>query len=328
MNNVNWGILGCGGIAHTFMTSMGTLDRGTVLAGASRTPGKARDFAQKYSLQHAYEDYESLATDARIDAVYVATTHNFHYENVKLCLENGKHVLCEKPFTINARQAEELIALARERNLFLMEAVWTRFLPAIRKLQEILAQGIIGDVQTVKADFPIMRDFDPEHRLWNKSLAGGALLDLGIYPLTFTDIVFDENPCTIKSSAVIGGTGVDERSFYLLEYGEGRRAMLSSSFTCHGPIEAMVLGTKGHIRIPHFLGAQELHVHLKDSESPDILKFPFGTGENFKYEIDHAMACIENGKTESDILPLPKTLAIMQTMDSIRTQWGLKYDGE
>jgi predicted dehydrogenase len=327
MQEIKWGIIGCGGIAHVFAKSLRALERGTLLAGASRTPGRAQAFAEKHGMERAYSDYESLVADPDVDAVYIATTHNFHYENIRLCLENGKHVLCEKPFTVSAAQAAELIELARAKKLFMMEAVWTRFLPAILKMQELLAEGAIGEVRTVKADFSIWRDYDPEDRLWNKELAGGALLDLGIYPITFASIVFGDRPTRIQSSAIIGQTDVDDRSFYLFDYEGGRHAVLTSSFTHICPVEAMVCGTKGYIRVPHFLGAKELHIHRQGAD-PETIKLPFGEGENFKFEIAEAMDCIAAGKTESDVLPLSKTLEIMEIMDALRAQWGLKYAGE
>ena len=328
MEEINWGIIGCGGIANMFVTSLQALERGRLLAGASRSPGRAAEFAKKHGMARVYADYESLVADPGVQAVYIATTHNFHFENVKLCLENGKHVLCEKPFTVNAAQAEELIALARAKNLFMMEAVWTRFLPGIEKLRELLAEGVIGEVHTVKADFCLSGEFSPEHRLRNKALAGGALLDLGIYPVTLAALVFNEAPERIQSSVVLGETGVDDRSFYLFDYSEGRRAMLSSSFTTAAPTEALVCGSRGYIRLPWFLDGRELQVFQNDETEPEILKFPYGEGENFTFEIAHAMDCISSGKIESDILPLAETLAVMQTMDTLRAQWGLKYDGE
>ena len=327
MRDIRWGIIGCGGIAHMFATSLRALENGILLAGASRTPGRAKDFAEKHGMERVYIDYETLVADPDVDAVYIATTHNLHFENVRLCLENGKHVLCEKPFTVNASQTMELIELAREKNRFMMEAVWTHFLPAIGKLRELLAKGIIGEVRTVKADLSIWREYDPENRLWNKALAGGALLDLGIYPITFASIVFGEQPARLQSSAVIGQTGVDDRSFYLFDYAGGRRAMLSSSFTHHAPTEGMVFGTKGYIRVPYFLGAQELHIH-RDGAAPETIRLPYGDGESFKFEIAAAMDCIAAKKLESDIMPLSETLAVMQTMDTLRAQWGLVYEGE
>ena len=186
---------------------------------------------------------------------------------------------------------------------------------------------MIGEVQTVKANFSISGDFSPEHRLRNKDLAGGALLDLGIYPLTLAALVFGEEPTKIQSSAVIGSTGVDESSFYLLEYAPKQRAMLSSSFIDGAPTEAIISGSKGYIRLPNFLAAQTLHLHM-DNESVQTLAFPFEEDESFTFEIADAMQCIRQGKSQSDILPLAKTVAIMTTMDTIRAQWGLKYSNE
>ena len=328
MQDIQWGIIGCGGIAGMFATSLQALETGILLAGASRTPGRAAEFAEKHAMARAYTDYEALVADPDVDAVYIATTHNFHHENIRLCLENGKHVLCEKPFTVNAAQTAELIELAREKNLFMMEAVWTRFLPAIGKLKEVLATGDIGEVLTVKADFSIEGEFAPEHRLKNKALAGGALLDLGIYPITFASIVFGEQPTRILSSVVIGDTDVDDRSFYLFDYEGGRRAMLSSSFTHNAPTEGIICGTQGYIRVPGFLWAHEFHIHLEGQDEPETIHLPYVEGENFRFEIAHAMQCIKDGKPESDIMPLSETLAIMQTMDTLRAQWGLKYEGE
>jgi predicted dehydrogenase len=328
MQEVRWGIIGCGGIANTFATSLSALDSGILLAGASHTEGKAAVFAEKHGLKRSYADYRELVADPDIDAVYVATTHNFHYENVKLCLEHGKHVLCEKPFTVNAGQARELIQLAQAKNLFLMEGLWTRFLPAIIHLQELLADGAIGEVQSVFAHFFLGLDLSPEHRLRNKALAGGALLDLGVYPINLAAIVFGQQPLKIESAADMDAeTGVDASSYYFFDYGHGRRAVLSSSYVQAAPNEALVCGTKGFIRLPHFHGAKELHLYRTD-QAPEVLEFSYVEGENFKYEIAHAIDCIAAGKTESDIMPLSETLAIMETMDALRAQWSLTYPGE
>lgn len=328
MESIRWGVLGCGGIANMFAKSLRALPDGSLRAGASRTPGKAEEFVRKHDAEVAYTDYESLLSDPDVDAVYVATTHNFHYEGVKLCLEHGKHVLCEKPFTVNAAQARELIELAREKNLFMMEAMWTRFLPAIVKMKELLDAGVIGEVRSVRADFCAEGEFGKEHRMRNKDLAGGALLDLGVYPITFADIVFGDTPDQIQSSVYIGDTQVDDRSYYQMEYPGGRFAQLSSSFTHRAPNDALVMGTKGYIRVPKFWMTQGLEICLSNEE-PEILSFPLADGgEGFKYEIAHAMECIDAGKIESDIHPLSKTLSIMQIMDTLRDHWGMTYPGE
>lgn len=329
MENVRWGILGCGNIAEKFAVSLAALEEGELVAGASRTPGKAEAFGAKFGFERAYDNYEALVADQEIDAIYVATTHNFHYENAKLCLEAGKPVLCEKPMTVNAAQSEELIALAREKGLFLMEAVWTRFLPAILKMQELLAEGVIGEVTTVHCDFGIAVDCDDSHRLRNPELAGGALLDLGIYPITFAATVFGSEPDRISGSAIMTDKGVDERSFYFLEYGGKQRAILSSSFTEKSPIEAKVYGTEGLLRVrPPFLGATVLEIYKGDTDEPEIYEFPCPDQESFQYEIAEAMACIKAGKMQSEILPHAETLAVMEIMDTLRRQWGMTYPGE
>jgi predicted dehydrogenase len=328
MQEIRWGIIGCGGIANTFASSLGALDHGILLAGASRTGGRAEDFAEKHDLTRSYSDYEALVADPDIDAVYVATTHNFHYENVRLCLEYGKHVLCEKPFTINTAEARKLVDLARSRNLFLMEGLWTRFLPTIIHLQELLAEDAIGEVQSVFATFFLDLDFPREHRLRNKALAGGALLDLGVYPINMASLVFGQQPLTIESAVNLDeDTGVDAISYYFFDYGRRRRAVLSASYTQAAPNEALICGTEGFIRLPHFHGAKELQLY-RSGQAPEVLEFPYGEGANFKYEIAHAMECIAAGKMESDIMPLAETLAVMETMDTLRAQWSLTYPGE
>lgn len=327
MKKINWGIIGCGHIAHVFAKGLQNLDQGTLFAAASHSFERVSAFGEEYGIKRRYSDYHELACDPDIDAIYIATTHNFHFENTKLCLEHGKHVLCEKPLTVNAQQTKGLIALAEEKNLFLMEAVWMRFLPAISKLREYLNQGIIGKIKTIKADFNIKGDFSTKHRLRNKMLAGGALLDLGIYPINFTSMIFAGQPEQIKSTVVFDETGVDESSYYLFNYGNGQTAMLSSSYSQHAPIEAVICGSKGYIRIPDFIGAQQLHIHLHD-KTLQILDFPFEEDQKFSFEITHAMECISKGKNESSIMPNSETLAIMKTMDQLRAQWDLEYPCE
>ena len=327
MQHIRWGVLGCGGIARKFASSLECLENGSLQAGASSVQARADAFAEETGAIRAYGTYGALVNDPEVDAVYVATTHNFHYENVKLCLQHGKHVLCEKPFTVNASQARELMELAQEKNLFLMEAVWTRFLPAVIKLKELITEGAIGEVRALRADFVLCREFPVEGRMKNINLAGGALLDLGIYPINFANYVFDDRPIKIQGSAFLGETGVDERSFYLLDFPGGRHAILSSSFTHHAPSEAVIYGTKGHINIPGFHAAQELQLHV-DDQADETLKFPVHGAESFKFEIAHAMECINAGKLESEVIPLSETLNVMETMDALRAQWGLKYPGE
>ena len=328
---LNWGVIGCGQIANTFANGLACLDSGQLIACASKSMRTAHAWAENQKSEHniskVYNSYEALLSDDEIDAVYVANTHNFHYESVKLCLQHHKHVLCEKPITLNATQAAELYTLARKNNCFLMEAVWTRFLPAIRMLQKVLSDNTIGDVLTLRADFNINHKLDPSHRLRNKALAGGALLDLGIYPITLSYIVFGEAPENIKSSAVMDSTGVDERSFYLFEYSDGRRASLSSGYSHVAPTEAVIAGSTGYIRVPHFLGAQEFTVYAEGLE-PQTFRYPFDAREDFSFEIQHMHDCIERGLTQSPIMSQDESIQVMETMDTLRAQWDLRYSDE
>jgi len=323
---VRWGILGCGWIAHSFVKALQTLPDAVVTAVASRTPGKADHFADQYGVAVRYTAYEELVADTNVDVVYVATTHNFHHDNVTLCLNGGKHVLCEKPFTVNAIQARELAALARKKNLFLMEAVWTRFIPAIRLLTEQLAAGTLGEIYSVEADFRIHVPYDPNHRLYKRELAGGALLDLGIYPLTFADIVFREKPVSVTSQAIIGKTGVDESSYYFLEYAGERLARLSASCRTFTPHRALIAGSRGYIEVPHFFFPEEFHVHLHDGKEETVRR-PFRVN-GYEYEAEETMRCIKEGLTQSPLLPVAKTIELLELMDGLRKAWGLRYPGE
>jgi predicted dehydrogenase len=328
MKDIQWGILGCGGIANTFATSLQALETGNLLAGASRSPGRAQAFADKHGMERVYTDYESLVSNPDINAIYIATTHNFHFENAKLCLNHNKHILCEKPFTVNATQMKELINLAQEKGLFMMEAFWTRFLPAIGKIKELLDEGAIGKVTTVYADFSVNPECDNTHRLKNKALAGGALLDLGVYPINMAAIVFGVHPSNIDSSVIMGETGVDYSHSLRFEYPEGRRAFLTSSFVESGPSQATIQGSQGYIQTPPFFhGSTEFTLYPKGGE-PQTFKFPCPHEQMFKYEIDHCMKTIAAGKQESDIMPLSETLAVLKIMDDLRSAWGLVYPGE
>jgi predicted dehydrogenase len=324
---VRWGIIGCGGIARKFVASLKALSSGSLVAVASSSKERAAAFAEETGLHPAAMDYAGLLAHPEVDAVYIATTHNFHAANLRQCLESGKSVLCEKPLTINATLAAELIALARAKNLFLMEAMWTRFLPAMVNVRERIERGEIGEVITFKADLAFCAPPDPEHRLRNPALAGGALLDVGVYPLSLASMLFGGTPVQIQSHAVIGQTGVDERSFYMLDYGQGRTALLSSGISGNLPVEAVVGGTEGYIRILWFLGAQEIVV-CRNNQEPETFRFPFKEEEGFQFEIAHVMECLQAGKKESPVMPLDETLTIHRTMDAMRAQWGLQYPDE
>ncbi|MFX1569524.1 MAG: Gfo/Idh/MocA family protein [Promethearchaeota archaeon] len=323
---IKWGILGCGRIAHKFAEGLKVLSEAKLDAVASKTEGKAEDLGKMFGVKNIYNNYEELVRNPAINVIYIATTHNFHYKNTLLCLEHGKPVLCEKPITLNANQAKDLIKIARNNNLFLMEAMWTRFLPCIIKLNEIIDQDIIGEIKHITADFGINHEFDPKARAFNPELGGGALLDLGIYPINFARMVYKRSPFKIKSIADIGITKVDERSCYLFKYENGQTAMLSSSYRLLMKHNAFIFGTKGYLKIPDFYHPTKIVLKL-EGKPKKIFRVPFkSTGYN--YEAIEVMKCLNSNQIESTIMPLNETLEIMKTMDIIRSQWNLKYPGE
>jgi predicted dehydrogenase len=323
---IRWGILGCGNIAETFARALVTMPEAQLVAVASRTKNKARDFAEKFKLTKWFRTYEELLQDQKIDVVYIATTHNFHFDNIMLCLNYGKHVLCEKPLTLNEKSAREAFKAAKRKNLFLMEALWTRFLPATIALEKKLKEEVIGDIYKVGADFWIDVPFNQNHRLYNKKLAGGALLDLGIYPLNFADIVFKAPPTGIASKAVLGKTGVDEASYYLLEYKGGRVAELSSSSRSFVPHTGLIVGSAGYIEVPNFFHPQEFTIVSARGKKQRI-NAPHRVN-GYVDEAEEVMRCIRGGQIESPLMPASKTLEILKLMDTIRAQWKLKYQGE
>jgi len=323
---IGWGIMATGGIAHKFCEGLKNLEDAEIVAVASRSLDKARDFAGKHGIKRAYGCYEDLVKDPGVDIVYVATPHPYHLPGALLCLEAGKAVLCEKPFAMNARESETLIRLARENGLFLMEAMWTRFLPAIVKVREWLERGLIGEVRFLKADFGFRTPWDPEGRFLNPELGGGALLDVGIYPVSFASMVFGCQPRSIKGMAHIGETRVDEQFAVLFGYEGGRIASLSGAVRTRFVNDAMIMGTEGRIHIPNFFCADTAVLYSASGE-----KEVFGPeleGNGYQYEAAEAMRCLREGRLESNTMPLDETLAIMRTMDTIRAQWGLKYPCE
>lgn len=327
MTSIHWAVLGCGQIAQTFMQSVAKVRHAKVVACAASNEVRAKLFAREYDIVEYYDSYQTMLNAANIDAVYIATTHNFHYEQIILCLNHGKHVLCEKPLTLNAQQAERVFALAEHKKLLLIEAVWTRFLPAIQSMQAQLKDNILGEIKSVYANFSLNVDVDESHRLKNPMLAGGALLDLGIYPITLSDLVFTCDPVKITSSVIRSSTKVDENSFYTLEYTDGKTAQLSTGFTISRPTEAVISGDKGFIKIPHFLGAQQYEMSI-DGQASQIHQYPFAEGDNFVFEIEHMTQILLSGELRSQVHSTQSTMRVMRIMDEIRAQWGLVYPNE
>jgi predicted dehydrogenase len=342
ITSINWAVLGCGHIANTFMAGIANVSEAKVVACAARDSLRAQEFAKTHNIAEHFGDYESMLYERSVHAVYIATTHNFHFEHIMLCLKHGKHVLCEKPLTLNAAQAAQAYALAEQHNLLLVEAVWTRFLPAIQALQNELSKNTIGNIQGIQANFSLNRELPDSHRLNNPDLAGGALLDLGIYPITIADIVFGTAPLNITSQWSCTSTGVDKNSFYTLEYNNGAVAQLSAGSKMSGPTYANIMGDKGVIFLPFFLGAKSFTVTL-EGEAPMVHSYGFDENDNFKFEIAHFTQTLLNALASeagykldtsshkpitSSIMPPQTTLRMMTIMDTIRQQWGLTYPSE
>ncbi len=311
---IRWGILGTGGIAHTFAADLRHLGH-EIAAVGSRALDTATAFAGEIGAARAYGSYAELAADDGVDVVYVATTHNAHHAAARLCLEAGRSVLVEKPFTTNAADAEDLVALARSKGLFAMEAMWTRFNPLVVRLRELVASGAIGDITAVYADFAITSEFDASHRLWSPELAGGALLDLGVYPLSFAWMLLGE-PSSVQAVTTPAPTGVDSNTGMLLGYAGGAVALLHCGLLGDSPQTANIVGTKGRIEVePMFFCPSTMIVHRADAE-PETHTLEMNGG-GYTYQAEEVARCLEAGLTESPGMPLDETVAILRTLDVI-----------
>ncbi len=325
MGNIKWGIMGPGKIAHRFVQALQHVEGAELLAVGSRDLGRAEVFADMYKAKRVYGNYREFVQDTEMDLVYIATTNQAHFECAMLCLEAGKGVLMEKPFTINAEQAQILVDTARRKGVFLMEAMWTRYLPVMTKVRELLAANAIGEVRMVKADYGFRGAGDPERRQLNPVLGGGALLDIGIYPLSFAAMVLGAVPEKVTSAACIGATGVDEQCAFTLSYKGGRIAVMSAAVRTYIPNFAYILGTEGYIMIPEFTGASSFEL-VKDGKS-EKYELPC-TPNGFFYQAQEATTCFAEGRKESAVMPLNETVQLMKIMDHLRSQWGLKYPVE
>jgi predicted dehydrogenase len=323
---ITWGILGTGRIATAFLTAMRCVDDAEVVTVASRSQENADRFASQFNISHALPNYSTLAEQTDVHVIYIATPPSLHKDNVIMCLEAGKAVLCEKPFTINAGEAETLIELARSKNLFLMEAMWTRYIPAVVKLRELLKENIIGDVQIMLSGGAFMPEFDLDFYLFKPELGGGVLLDAGVYLISIASMLFGK-PSSISALASIGNTGVDEHDAYLLQHENGALANLYVSLRGQSSPDLTLLGSKGKITLhPPLFCPSKLTLELYNSET-QIIDMPFESN-GYQFEIMEVNACLRKGLLESDNMPLDESLQIMRTMDEMRRQIGLKYPME
>ena len=323
---IHWGILGTGTIAKKFAEGLQALPDAKLVAVASRSQAGADSFEQQFEVPHRYASYEAMMHDPIVDAVYIATPHSCHKYNTILCLAAGKPVLCEKPFTINAQEAEAIINIARAKKILLMEAMWMRFLPIMMRLRKMLSQGVIGEPRLLSADFGFHKEFNAESRLYNPELGGGALLDVGVYTLSLASMIFGA-PTRITGMAHLGESGVDEQSSMTLAYTSGQMASLYTAIRTTTFQEASIMGTKGRIKINSPWWKGTTMTLMRDNDKDDFVEVPF-EGNGYQYEAMEFMRLLREKKTESDIMPLDESLAIMKTMDALRKLWGLKYPME
>lgn len=322
---INWGILGAGNIAGALVEGIREAG-GRVSAVGSRNAARAEGFAEKFKIPDFYGSYADLLADDAIDAVYVATTNELHHRNALDAIAAGKAVLCEKPFALNARQAEEMASAARSTGVFLMEAMWMRFIPATVALVELVERGVLGEIRAVAADFGFQADAGPEHRLVDPALGGGALLDLGVYPISLALLLLGE-PDAVSASASIGAGGVDEQVAASLAFPGGQVGSMYASFLAESPVEAHVLGTEGRVRVrSRFHNSEQLDVVAPDG-SVTTHDYP-QNGNGYRFEVAEVHRALLAGETESPMRTLAESLAVMRVLDRIRHQIGVRYPGE
>jgi predicted dehydrogenase len=322
---IRWGVVGPGAIATGFADAVAQTDGGTIVAVASRSAERAAAFGDRFAIPSRYSDYEALAADPHVDVVYVATPQSRHEPDTLTMLEAGKHVLCEKPFALNAAQGARMVAAARARGLFLMEAIWSRYLPAYRSLVDVLAEGRIGEPLLVEADFGFRRPLEPDHRLFDLALGGGALLDLGIYPLQLCSLVLG-SPEHVVADGVVGVTGVDEVNAAILRYSGERLGVIKSAIRVRMSCTARISGTDGWIDLPLLMHCPN-SLTVTTSAGSELIDGSY-EGNGLRFQIEEVHRCLSEGVVESPTMPLDETLDLAATLDSIRAQLGVVYPGE
>jgi predicted dehydrogenase len=321
-----WGILGTGWIASLFATDLALLPDARLVAVGSRTQARADEFSLEFGGVRGYPTYAELVADPEVDAVYVASPHPSHHEDVLLAIEAGKAVICEKPFTLNAAQARELVDAARARGTFLMEAMWTRFLPHMVRVRELLAAGAVGEVRAVYADHGQWFERNREHRLFAPDLGGGALLDLGVYPISFASMVLG-TPSRVTAVSDPAFTGVDGQTSILLQHNGGAHAVLTCTLEAASPVTATIVGTDARIEIDRtWYAPTTFRLVTRDGAVTEYAEPCAPRG--MQHEAAEVTRCLRAGLLESPLMPLDETVAIMATMDEARAQIGLTYPGE
>lgn len=322
---MKFAILGPGRIANALAKAASLVNGVEKYAVASRDFGRAKVFADKWGFEKPYGSYEELAADPEVELIYIATPHSHHYEHARLCMEHGKNVLVEKAFTVNAKQAEELIALSREKGVFLAEAIWTRYMPSRRMIDDVLASGVIGNITSLTANLGYV--LKHKERMQEPALAGGALLDLGVYPINFALMTLGADIKNIDANAVMSPKGVDWINSIIFTYEDGRMAVLHSNMLALTDRQGVINGDKGYIEVQNINNCEEIRVY--DLERKMTARYAAPEQINgYEYELMACMRAIGEGKLECDEMPHAETLRVMRILDSIRRKWDMKYPCE
>jgi len=319
---VKYGIIGLGQISRRFASALNTVKGMELTAVASRDVSRTEVFAREFGAKKVHASYQDLIEDNEVDVVYIGLTHNLHFEFTKKCLEMHKPVLCEKPLVTNQKDAEELTALAKNRQTLLIEAMWTRCMPAYQKAQEWVKSGKIGQVKLITANFCYRAPYDPNHRIYNRETAGGSLYDVGIYPIDFSIGIMKEYPQSVSGSALIAPNGVDESAAFSMRFGSGALANLACGFNVRAMEEAIIYGTTGRIILDNCYGPQTCFRYDENLKLKE--KFSERVRDGFVYEIRHCADLLEKGKIESDLIPWQDTIVSAGVFDSLNKQWGIK----
>lgn len=319
------GILGPGRIARTVAATLTQMPEIECYAVASRTPERAEAFARDFGFEKVYNSYEQMLQDPDLELVYITTPHSHHYEQICQCLEHGKHVICEKAFTMNADQARKVRDLAAEKGLYLAEAIWTRYMPSRQMIDRIIESGIIGAVNTLTAN--LSYNIAYKERIVDPALAGGALLDIGIYGLNFALMHFGDDIERIESSVQLTDTGVDAMETITIFYKDGRMAVLTHSIYCRSDRKGIIHGETGYIVVENINNPRSISVYDVNDNLLESCQVPQQIS-GYEYEFQEAVRCIREGKTEADSMPMDRTIQVMEIMDSLRNKWGVRYPQE
>lgn len=324
MQSFNWGVIGPGNIANTFAKAISASKKGKILAVASRSKERASEFADTYNIQKTYSDYGQMLADPEIDIIYIATPHNFHYQQAKMCLEAGKHVLVEKPCTVNAKQMKVLVELSQSKKLLLQEALWSRFMPCLSQLRQLLDEGIIGEVQYIQSEIGFAFQKRDKARMIKAELAGGALLDLGVYSITVSQFLLQEHPDKVTAMGELTQQQVDGHVFANMRYPSGRFAQFTCSMLAQSSNTMRIVGSEGYVNLPSCFWDTGKAEIFKDNQLLQTIEIPHPVN-GFEYQIEASMDSIQKGLLCSDVMSHTDSVGVLSVMDDIRKQLGVKF---